>query len=277
MRLSPPECLSTSILTSQDVEDVAKIGHSTLLTSPIARLRHVGIPTEAGLQWLLSTYTAKLPRDLDQPRISTLFEEDQNADELPTEIASEHIAIRDLDLSQPETSHLFDTGTIVSYASYIYHPNGPPSPAPAFLPPTRSTNPAPPGYHKTFSDYWTARVESTLHTTFAPLPCFELHSIATLTPSHLRKGTAKQLVEWIFPYADQWGLPVVLAASAMGVKLYEKCGFVEVGVLEVDLGEWGWEGAEQERGHVHEIMVRWPEGEAELVGGWKEWRAERGL
>lgn len=277
MRLQPPECLSTSTLSSQDVGDVAKISHSTLLTSPIARLRHEGIPTEAGLQWLLSIHTAKLPRDLDKPRISKLFKEDRNADALPTETASEHIAIRDPDLSKPGTSHPCDTGTIVSYASYIYHPNGPPAPAPGHSPPSGSSNAPPPGYHKTFSDYWTARVESTLHTTFAPLPCFELHSIATLTPSHLRKGTAKQLVEWIFPYADRRGLPVVLAASAMGVKLYEKCGFVEVGTLEVDLGVWGWKGAEQERGHVHRIMVRWPEGEAELVGGWREWRAERGL
>ena len=277
MRLSSPECLSTSTLTSQDVEDVAKISHSTLLTSPIARLRHEGIPTEAGLQWLLSTSTAKLPGDLDKPRISFFFEKDPYAGPLPTETASEHIAIRDLDLFQPETSHLCDTGTIVSYASYIYHPNGPPAPATGPSPPSGSSNAPPLGYHKTFSDYWTARVESTLHTTFAHLPCFELHSIATLTPSHLRKGTAKQLVEWTFPYADRWGLPVVLAASAMGVKLYEKCGFVEVGTLEVDLGVWGWKGAEQERGHVHRIMVRWPEGEAELVGGWKEWRRERGL
>ena len=277
MRLTAPECLSTSTLTSQDVEDIAKISHSTRLTSPIARLRYEGVPTEAGLQWLLATHTASLPHDLNKPRISSLFKEQRSAHALPAETATEHIAIRDLDLSQPESSQLHNTGTIVSYASYFYHPSGPPAPPPSPSPPIDSTNPPPQGYHAAFSDYWTARVTSALQTTFAPLPCFELHSIATLTPSHLRKGTAKQLVQWIFPYADHWGLPVVLAASAMGVKLYEKCGFVEVGILEVDLGEWGWKGAEGERGHVHRIMLRWPEGEVQLEGGWRDWRTGRGL
>ena len=70
---------------------------------------------------------------------------------------------------------------------------------------------------------------------------------------------------------------MVLAASAIGVKLYMKCGFVEVGILEVDLGEWGWKGEEAERAHVHRFMVRWPEGGVELHRGWGEWRRGKGL
>ena len=104
---------------------------------------------------------------------------------------------------------------------------------------------------------------------FNGLPCFELHDISTLTPSHLRKGIAKRLTEWIFPPADQLALPVVLSASAMGFPLYEKCGFVGYRQYDIvtELEKWGGEGI-----HTLVIMVRWPRRIKTLPDAWREWR-----
>ena len=63
----------------------------------------------------------------------------------------------------------------------------------------------------------------------------------------------------------------------MGVRLYEICGFVEVGEVKLDLKNWGWEGGEEDRWHRHLIMVRWPGDVEGLEGRWKVWRKERGM
>ena len=73
--------------------------------------------------------------------------------------------------------------------------------------------------------------------------CYMLNNIAVLA-SHLRKGTPRQLVEWIFPFADRDGLPVLFASSPMGVPPYKACGFEEIieeekGAIEIDCTEWG--------------------------------------
>ena len=93
---------------------------------------------------------------------------------------------------------------------------------------------------------------------------------------------ARELVQWIETYSDGWGVPVELAGTRLGVKVYEKCGFEEVGGVEVDLGRWGWvqsEGGEgdEERVHWQALMVRWPRDLGGLDGRWKSWRQERGL
>ena len=93
---------------------------------------------------------------------------------------------------------------------------------------------------------------------------------------------ARQLVQWIEPFSDEWNLPVQLAGTRVGVKVYEKCGFEEVGGVEMDLGEWGWEqseGDESDEGRVHwqALMVRWPRDKGALDERWKGWRRGKGL
>ena len=103
-------------------------------------------------------------------------------------------------------------------------------------------------------------------------------------------------MEWVFGPADRDNVPVVLAGSPVGVRVYRKMGFVEVGgktkekdedgdgegegvegkgerwpgenegTIRVDLSEWGGEGI-----HRHLLMVRWPEGWQGTTRDWWEY------
>lgn len=133
---------------------------------------------------------------------------------------------------------------------------------------------------------WASLLDNTTYNTFKDLPCFYFNAMFTLTPSHLRKGAAAELVNWIMPYSDLYGLPVVVIGSPLGVKVYKKAGFEEVCDLTIDLGDWGWEEREQagkviEEGdgkmHRHLVLVRWPQDLDKLDVKWKQWRRDRGM
>jgi GNAT superfamily N-acetyltransferase len=88
--------------------------------------------------------------------------------------------------------------------------------------------------------------------------CFEPVNINT-NASHLRKGLAKQLVTWLFPFCDEQGLDYKLMSSPIGRGLYKNCGFVEgvegdKSAVQIDMGAWGGSGI-----YEHVYMVRYPE------------------
>lgn len=128
-----------------------------------------------------------------------------------------------------------------------------------------TTVPLPLGINKELFELFNSGLFPLLDAHIARLtPCFELNLIAT-SDTHLRQGIARQLLTWIFPFADAEGVPVVLAASPVGVLLYKKCGFVEIGDVEdaqtkllrgefvMDNRAWGGKDI-----HRHVFMVRWP-------------------
>lgn len=74
---------------------------------------------------------------------------------------------------------------------------------------------------------------------------YELCELRT-SPRFQRRGLGSQLVNFGLEKADHDGLPCYLSGSPMGVPVYTKLGFEEVGRLQVDLKEYGGEGE-----HVH--------------------------
>ncbi|KAF1965679.1 hypothetical protein BU23DRAFT_488606, partial [Bimuria novae-zelandiae CBS 107.79] len=76
---------------------------------------------------------------------------------------------------------------------------------------------------------------------------FLLENIAT-HPDHRGKGLASQLIEWVFPEADQQGALVYLdtASDNAAMRLYKRLGFEEKGSDTIELGKYGGEGS-----HTH--------------------------
>ena len=66
------------------------------------------------------------------------------------------------------------------------------------------------------------------------------------SPKFQRRGLGSELVKYGLEKADRDGVVVYLSGSPMGVPLYRKLGFEEVGKLELNLEEFGGEGR-----HVH--------------------------
>lgn len=53
------------------------------------------------------------------------------------------------------------------------------------------------------------------------------------------------LVKWGTDLADQYGLPAYLEATAKGLPVYKRFGFVEKEILDVDLSRFGQEKPER--------------------------------
>jgi len=66
--------------------------------------------------------------------------------------------------------------------------------------------------------------------------------ILCVNPSHHRQGLGSRLLNEVLDKADREGRKTYIEASAMGLPLYVRHGWVEVGELEVDLGKHGCEG-----------------------------------
>ena len=58
-------------------------------------------------------------------------------------------------------------------------------------------------------------------------------------------GVGRELLEWGLEKADREGLECWFEANPAGKPLYEKVGWREVGVTDVELKRWGWQGKEQ--------------------------------
>jgi len=83
-----------------------------------------------------------------------------------------------------------------------------------------------------------------------PLEAFEiltLQAVVTAT-SYQRRGIGSRLVNVGLEKADKEGVEVYLSGSPMGVPVYKKLGFEEVGRIEIPLQEYGGKEGEV---HVH--------------------------
>ena len=267
MQLSEVELL-TADYSQDDVSELVAVIQSTRLSSPSAVLRWGKISPSDLEEWLRKSCTGNLKREFQLERISSIRSED----ELPSIPLAEHLVVHDLDMIHLGTNQdRLSPGRIVAHADYRFMlsygtPEDGTESEENSLGPSIS---CPPGFSQSLHLHINEMVEGTMIRLFSSLPCFELHNISTLTPSHLRKGIAKKLTGWVFPYADQLALPVVLSASPSGLPLYKKCGFVEYRQYDVviELEKWGGEGL-----HRLVTMVRWPGRIECLPDAWKEWR-----
>jgi len=83
--------------------------------------------------------------------------------------------------------------------------------------------------------------------------CYMLTALHTLD-THLRKGIASKLVQWIFPFADERRREVFLVASPIGGHVYLKNGYEVVegedSVIRIPLEGWGGRV-----GAIHEMLA----------------------
>lgn len=82
-------------------------------------------------------------------------------------------------------------------------------------------------------------------------PYFNMAVLAVL-PEWQRMGVGRRLLQWGLRQADERGVECWIDASPFGKGLYEKMGWREVGVFDVDTKEFGVEGGEVSR-TVHMI------------------------
>jgi GNAT superfamily N-acetyltransferase len=68
-----------------------------------------------------------------------------------------------------------------------------------------------------------------------------LMAVLAIDPEFQRGGVGRKLLEWGLDKADKEGVELWIDASQYGKGLYEKMGWKEVGVVEVDVGKWGSE------------------------------------
>lgn len=270
MRLTPPIPLDP-LNARTDAYDLANGVIDHLKTSQLASLRWGKVSDADMISYLTSVYSLQISNEADIPRISAAQEDGKgNVAE-----RREHLVIRDLDLlpylveqnpdefeDKPEASKL---GRIVAHADYRFRPKGwhwrdakHPDLQANSMPVSAGSIPQPSGANVELIKLFNTKVEDLMDHHAVAQDCYELVNIAT-SASHLRKGLAKQLVLWLFPFCDQQQSDYKLIASPAGKGLYMRCGFVEDGVgdkraVEMNMGEWGGEGI-----HQHIYMVRHPE------------------
>lgn len=78
-------------------------------------------------------------------------------------------------------------------------------------------------------------------------------------PKHQRRGAASLLLQSMVDEADKLGLPVLLESSEEGHGLYQKYGFKDVEVLEIDMSKWGPGNM-----HLSWAMIREPKSLSEV-------------
>lgn len=249
------------------VMDVAAVMQSSFTMTPLGALRYGSVPEAELSTWLQACCRAEVPHELNYPRITGL-----DNDSLGPDVTRlEFLAIRDLEMEsldamrevQENDAHIPD-GRIVAYAEFKYHPLEELKPKKQESQTPKDTTAAqwkslepPAAVHRELHEHWNNVVETALENQFGGMHCFEVRSLATLSPSHLRKGIASRLLTWIFPWADRLNVPVVLAATPPGYPLYLKHGFVPIGendgAVECNMADWGGTGI-----HRHVLMVRQP-------------------
>ncbi|TDZ54658.1 hypothetical protein CTRI78_v006120 [Colletotrichum trifolii] len=69
-------------------------------------------------------------------------------------------------------------------------------------------------------------------------PCIYLHILVT-DPKHQRRGAGLQLMTPFVQEAVRSGVPAYLESSGPGHRLYQKAGFKDIDVNEVDLSQFG--------------------------------------
>ena len=77
-------------------------------------------------------------------------------------------------------------------------------------------------------------------------PYILMHGLVVL-PEWQGKGVGKRLLEWGIEKADKKGLDCWVDASEAALGFFEKFGWEQVGVVEVDLADWGGVEGKKER------------------------------
>lgn len=257
--------------TSNDLNEMAAVMQSTLLSSPSAILRWSKVTESEAQSWMRATVTSSLKKEFQIPRMSAAL--DRSARDLPTSSYAEHLIIRDLDMEHIEDPAKNDApGRVVAHADWRYTPRFEGSIADTPQDENGSSDEVsshPQGFNKELDKLLNDRIDTSIAAHFNGLPFFYLLGISTLTPSHLRKGVAKRLVEWVEPFVHYYSVPVVLYASPLGLHLYRNCGYEEYRDLDVtiDLEPWGVRET-----HRHVVMIRWPKEESHLPEAWMRWK-----
>jgi GNAT superfamily N-acetyltransferase len=82
----------------------------------------------------------------------------------------------------------------------------------------------------------------------------DLHMLHT-DPAFQGRGAGGKLIEWGTKIADELGLPTYLEASPKGYRVYQRHGFKDLEVFDLDLAKYGGTGTYKEP-----IMLREPVG-----------------
>ena len=70
---------------------------------------------------------------------------------------------------------------------------------------------------------------------------YALMSVVATRPEYQRQGIGAQLLKWILDRVDEKGYDCWINASAEGLELYKRFGWVEESFVDLDLGKWGGE------------------------------------
>lgn len=90
-----------------------------------------------------------------------------------------------------------------------------------------------PGENKEVGDSWFAGLTLNRSKFHNPSTMYYMNTLAVL-PEYQRMGLGMALMKRVLDVADDEGMGCYVEASSKGFGLYRKCGFKEVGRLEVD-------------------------------------------
>ena len=254
MRLTPIISLRDSKDPRGDAIDLAHLRATTINSSEIGILAWGNVPLAQLVSYTAEKFEKSIRKDFTTPAIST-----ESTDGLGSTIdRSEHLVIRDLDLPQvepsPDANGGQGQGRIVAHVEYVSCPQDWFS-RNHFTPadPDVPVDPRIEGSKQALMDHFHAEIYEVSELHVGGQECYMLLGIHTLD-THLRRGLASQLVQWIIPYANANNRPLFLVSSPVGVHVYRKNGYQGVGgdaeLVEILLEEWGGP-----KGVIHQLVA----------------------
>jgi len=250
MRLSPITSLRDSKDSQADAIDLAYLTASTIDSSEIGTLRWLNVDRSQIISFTSEKNEKAILQELITPAIST-----ESIDGLGSKIdRTEHLVIRDFDLPQLHPSSNTGQSRIIAHAEYVYcpvdwfkrHRYSPTNP-------NESLDPRISGGNQPLMDLFMKEIYRISEINTGEKECYMLTALHTLD-THLRKGIASKLVQWIFPFADERRREVFLVASPIGGHVYLKNGYEVVegedSVIRIPLEGWGGRV-----GAIHEMLA----------------------
>jgi len=224
MRLSPILSLRDSTDPHADALDLAHLKASTIGNNELSSISWGQASRPDIIPFIAKSEEAGILKELNIPAITA-----EQTDGLGSKVErTEHIVIRDLDLpqiAQPNNG----VGRIIAHANWVYCSSKfADSDMAKFSPSSTERKELTGPVATAATDYFEEESYRIAVAHAGGRECYMLVGISTLD-THLRKGIATKLVEWIFPLADATTRPVALTASPAGAPLYRKNGFVDIG------------------------------------------------